>query len=102
MKQIAYGRVRRKMEGGCMEGTSKVQIHGVSPQGIIKILFLVLTILANADGEKTMAHTTYSVAVETVNGFQVYYIQQDGKAVAEIVPALGNNCYAFRVADGDT
>ena len=49
-----------------------------------------------------MAHTTYSVMVETVNGFQVYYIQQDEKAVAEIVPALGNNCYAFKVADGDT
>ena len=49
-----------------------------------------------------MVQTTYSVAVETVDRFQVYYIQQDGKAVAEIVPALGNNCYAFKVADGDT
>ena len=49
-----------------------------------------------------MAHTTYSVMVETVEGFQVYYLQQDGKAIAEIVPALGNNCYAFKVADGDT
>ena len=49
-----------------------------------------------------MAHTTYSVVVKTVESFQVYYIQQDGKAVAEIVPALGNNCYAFKVADGDT
>ena len=48
-----------------------------------------------------MANTTYSVAVKTVDGFQVYYIQQDEKAVAEIVPALGNNCYAFKVADGD-
>jgi aldose 1-epimerase len=85
-----------------MEGTSKFQIHGVSPQGIIKIFFLLLTILTNAHGEKTMAHTTYSVVVKTVEGFQVYYIQQDGKAVAEIVPALGNNCYAFKVADGDT
>ena len=49
-----------------------------------------------------MAQTTYSVAVETVSGFQVYYLQQDGAAVAEIVPALGNNCYAFKVAAGDT
>ena len=49
-----------------------------------------------------MAQTTYSVAVKTVEGFQVYYIQQDGKAVAEIVPALGNNCYVFKVADGET
>ena len=73
-----------------------------TPQGIIKIFFLLLTILTNAHGEKTMAHTTYSVVVKTVEGFQVYYIQQDGKAVAEIVPALGNNCYAFKVADGDT
>lgn len=49
-----------------------------------------------------MAHTTYSVGEKTVDGFQVYYIQQDGKAVADIVPVLGNNCYAFKVADGDT
>ena len=49
-----------------------------------------------------MAHKTYSVAAKTVEGFQVYYIQQDNKAIAEIVPALGNNCYAFKVADGDT
>ena len=53
-----------------------------------------------------MAQTTYSVVVKTVEApgskYQVYYIQQDGKAVAEIVPALGNNCYAFKVADGDT
>lgn len=66
------------------------------------ILFLLSTIFANADREETMTHTTYSVAVKTVDGFQVYYIQQDEKAVAEIVPALGNNCYAFKVADGDT
>ena len=90
------------MEGGCMESTSKVQIHGISPQGIIKILFLFSMLLANADGVKTMANTTYSVAVKTIDGFQVYYIQHDEKAVAEIVPALGNNCYAFKVADGDT
>ena len=56
----------------------------------------------NADKGETMARTKYSVAVKTVDGFQVYYIQQDEKAVAEIVPALGNNCYAFKVADGDT
>ena len=60
------------------------------------VLFLLLTVLVNADKEETMAHTKYSVAVKTVEGFQVYYIQQDGKAVAEIVPALGNNCYAFK------
>ena len=74
--------------------------------GIGCVLFLFSIVLADADKGKTMAHTTYSVAVETVSAlgskYQVYYIQQDGKAVAEIVPALGNNCYAFRVADGDT
>ena len=53
-----------------MEGTSKFQIHGVSPQGIIKIFFLLLTILTNAHGEKTMAHTTYSVVVKTVEVFK--------------------------------
>ena len=70
--------------------------------GISCVLFFLSTILANADGVKTMANTTYSVAVKTVDSFQVYYIQQNEKAVAEILPALGNNCYAFRVADGDT
>ncbi len=69
--------------------------------GIGCALFLLSTILTNADREETMAHTTYSVRVKTVEGFQVYYIQQDGKAVAEVVPALGNNCYAFKVAAGD-
>ena len=70
--------------------------------GVCCVLLLFLTVLVNADKGETMAHTTYSVAVKTVDGFQVYYVQQDGKAVAEIVPALGNNCYAFKVADGDT
>lgn len=65
------------------------------------LLFLSLTTLANADREKTMEHPIYSVGEKTVDGFQVYYVQQDGEAVAEIVPALGNNCYAFKVADGE-
>ena len=69
--------------------------------GVHCILFLLSTTLVDADRGKTMIDTTYSVAVQTVDGFQVYYIQQDGKAVAEIVPALGNNCYAFKVADRD-
>ena len=49
-----------------------------------------------------MTQTTYSVAAETVEGLQVYSIQQEGIAVAEIAPALGNNCYLFKVADGET
>ena len=43
----------------------------------------------------------YAVGEKTVEGFQVYCLTQDGKASTEIVPALGNNCYTFRVADGD-
>ena len=72
--------------------------------GIYCVLFLLFStkMPVNADKGETMARTKYSVAVKTVDGFQVYYIQQDEKAVAEIVPALGNNCYAFKVADGDT
>jgi len=70
------------------------------------LLFLIFTMLSNADiptaRGKTMAHTPYSVGEKTVDGFQVYYVQQVGKAVAEIVPSLGNNCYAFKVADGAT
>ena len=81
--------------------SGRTQMHALRI-GISCVLFLLLTVLVNADKEETMAHTKYSVAVKTVEGFQVYYIQQDGKAVAEIVPALGNNCYAFKVADGDT
>ena len=46
-----------------------------------------------------MKQAAYSVDVKTVGGFQVCALQEGQKAVAEIVPALGNNCYAFRVAD---
>ena len=72
--------------------------------GVYCVLFLLFStkMPVNADKGETMAHTKYSVAVKTVDDFQVYYVQQDGEAVAEIVPALGNNCYAFKVADGDT
>ncbi len=48
-----------------------------------------------------MAQTSYSAGKAwDSHGFDVYSIEQDGKAIAEIVPALGNNCYAFRVSDG--
>ena len=46
-----------------------------------------------------MERATYSVDSKTVDGFQVYALREDRKAVAEIAPGLGNNCYAFRVAD---
>ncbi|MDE0088015.1 MAG: aldose 1-epimerase, partial [Candidatus Poribacteria bacterium] len=49
-----------------------------------------------------MAQTSYSVGkVWDSHGFDVYSIEQNGKAIAEIVPALGNNCYAFRVSDAN-
>ena len=35
------------------------------------------------------------------HGYDVYSIEQKGKAVAEIVPELGNNCYVYRVSDGN-
>lgn len=74
--------------------------------GVTCVLFLLSTLFTNADREETMAQTTYSVAEETVDAggskYQVYTIQQDGKAVAEILPALGNNCYVFKVVDGET
>ena len=46
-----------------------------------------------------MAHSQYSVIDKTVDGFQVYYLQQEGNAVAEIVPSLGNNCFVFKVSE---
>lgn len=46
-----------------------------------------------------MAHSPYSVSDKTVDGFQVYYLQQEGNAVAEIAPSLGNNCFVFKVSD---
>ena len=45
-----------------------------------------------------MEQATYSVGIKTIDGFQVYILQEGQKAVAEIAPVLGNNCYAFRVA----
>ena len=66
------------------------------------VLFLLLAILGYAEGEETMEQTTYSAVTKQVDGFQVYVLQQDGKAVAEIVPALGTNCYSFRVLSGET
>lgn len=70
--------------------------------GIICVLLLLSTILINTDKGKTMAQTSYSVGKAwDSHGFDVYSIEQNGIAIAEIVPALGNNCYAFRVSDGN-
>ncbi len=46
-----------------------------------------------------MEQAMYSAGINMVDGFQVYVLQESQKAVAEIAPGLGNNCYAFRVAD---
>ena len=46
-----------------------------------------------------MRAAMYSTEVRTVDGFQVHVLRQAEKAIAEIAPGLGNNCYAFRVAD---
>ena len=46
-----------------------------------------------------MEQAAYSTGAKTVDGFEVYTLQEAQKAVAEIAPGLGNNCYAFRVAD---
>lgn len=49
-----------------------------------------------------MSQTTYIAGkAKHSHGYDIYSIEQQGKAVAEIVPELGNNCYAFRVSDGD-
>lgn len=49
-----------------------------------------------------MSQTTYIAGkAEHSHGYDIYSIEQQGKAVAEIVPELGNNCYAFRVSDGN-
>ena len=53
-----------------------------------------------------MAQTRYAVNGRIVDAlgskYGVYTLHQEEKAVAEIVPALGNNCYLFKVADGET
>ena len=46
-----------------------------------------------------MEQAAYSVGIKTVDGFQIYVLQESQQAVAEIAPGLGTNCYAFRVAD---
>ncbi len=73
-----------------------------------------------------MEHLSYTAGYRTVDGFRVYHLSahkpntsgspptdintfsenpdvkpSDWLAVAEIVPELGNNCYTFKVADGD-
>ena len=79
--------------------------HRALRLGMASAVFLLSTIFTNADKGEMMTNTTYSVG-KTFDSLavkhQVYSIEQEGKAIAEIVPALGNNCYVFKVADGET
>lgn len=43
----------------------------------------------------------YSVASETRDGVEVFALREATRALAEIAPALGNNCFAFRTRSGD-
>lgn len=74
--------------------------------GITGLLLLLSTIFTNADRGKAMAQTRYAVNGKKVDvlesKYDVYTLHQEGKAFAEIIPALGNNCYVFKVADGET
>ncbi len=57
----------------------------------------------NTQKEKTVMQTFY-LANKAIHShdYDVYSIEQKGKAIAKIVPELGNNCYSFRIADGNT
>ena len=74
--------------------------------GITGLLLLLSTIFTNADRGKAMAETLYAVNGRIVDALEstyaVYTLHQEEKAFVEIVPALGNNCYVFKVADGET
>ncbi len=52
----------------------------------------------NSDRGKTVANTQYSVSKRQDEGFTIYALKQEGKAVAEVVPALGNNCFVYKVS----
>ena len=74
--------------------------------GITGLLLLLSTIFTNADRGKAMAETLYAINGRIVDALEstyaVYTLHQEEKAFVEIVPALGNNCYVFKVADGET
>lgn len=45
-----------------------------------------------------MADSQYSIEKKQDDGFEIYTLKQEGKAVAEVVPALGNNCFVYKVS----
>ncbi len=67
---------------------------------LILLLAAVLVLFASAP-VKPMEQSMYRIENRTVDGFEVYTLHEQEKAVAKIVPALGNNCYAFNVKVGD-
>ncbi len=49
-----------------------------------------------------MGQTIYTAGhSHTSDSYDIHTLEQKGTAVAEIVPELGNNCYTFRVSDGN-
>ena len=45
-----------------------------------------------------MADSQYSIEKKQVDGFEIYALRHEGTAVAKVVPALGNNCFVYRVS----
>lgn len=44
---------------------------------------------------------SYTVSQETRDGVEVFTLEEAGRAVAEVAPGLGNNCFSFRVGGRD-
>ena len=45
-----------------------------------------------------MADSQYSIEKKQVDDFEIYALKHEGKAVAKVVPALGNNCFVYNVS----
>ncbi|MYF56847.1 aldose 1-epimerase [Candidatus Poribacteria bacterium] len=45
-----------------------------------------------------MADSQYSIEKKQVDSFEIYALKHEGKAVAKVVPALGNNCFVYSVS----
>ncbi len=57
--------------------------------------------MIGSDRGKTVADSQYSIEKKQVDGFEIYVLRHEGKSVAEVVPALGNNCFAYSVSFQD-
>lgn len=70
---------------------------------IFVFTFIILhfsLLVSHVDKGKVMADSLYSVEKKSVDGFEVYSLTQNGKAKAEVVPSLGNNCFVYKVSYG--